>query len=112
MYWRFGKKTLVLMATIALAAGLVGGRCAAQDEVVLRNGDRLTGVVVERSDSLITLEHRAWGRLEIPVEDVLRLSVGAELVMGQRPPHSEAAAPADPTAAAPAEPAIIAPTGD
>jgi len=43
---------------------------AAADTVDLKNGDTLTGEIVERSDTTLIVEHAVLGRLTIPLEHV------------------------------------------
>ncbi len=92
--WRTFLATLICAPFIAHGA-------SAQDEVVLQNGDRLTGEVVERTDAIVALEHPTFGRLEIPIDQILRLTIAEEIVMGEPPPPPEEPAPAPETEAIP-----------
>jgi len=87
------RRLLANLASAVVLAVFGTGSCAAQDEVILKNGDRVTGVVVEKTDTRIALDHPTFGRLEIPVEEVLRLTVADEVVIGEPPPPAPAEEP-------------------
>jgi len=61
--------TFIISWTILLFA-LVPSRAALGDEVLLINGDRLTGDVVERTRESIVLEHAALGRINVPIDSI------------------------------------------
>lgn len=56
---------------VALALILApSARDAAADTIELRNGDKLSGLVLERSEERIVLEHPVLGRLEVPTSEL------------------------------------------
>jgi putative salt-induced outer membrane protein YdiY len=56
---------------LALALLALSTASAAQGETIkLRNGDRVSGEVVERTDRRLVIEHPVLGRLEVPVEEL------------------------------------------
>jgi hypothetical protein len=107
-----GFRTLLIVLAAAANAGLFrAGDCMAQDEVVLKSGDRLTGVVAERSEAMVILDHPTLGRLEIPVEEILRLTIAQEIVIGEAPPPPPDEAAPEPPAEEVTE-AVVAPDPD
>jgi len=63
------------MRVAALVLLLAGASSAAADEVILKNGGRVSGVVVARTDAAITLEVGP-GRLTLPIARVERVVAG------------------------------------
>lgn len=73
--------------TLLFAAALTSTAVVRGDTVVLTNGDRLTGEVIERTPTLVVLRHATLGRVGLPMEKVQSVTVD------------------EPAAPAPAEPA-------
>lgn len=63
--------TIALIIVIALPTIV-----SADDTVILKSGDRLSGTVVERTDATLVLQHSILGRVEIPTEHVAQLVTG------------------------------------
>ena len=57
-------------ALLATALLLTGLPATAADEIHLRNGDKLSGQVLEKTDEVVILQHAFLGRLEIPRANV------------------------------------------
>src|SRR5436309_916414 len=61
---------------VALAAGAVAGAAPAAraDQIVLRNGDRLSGRVTMRSSTDLTIDTELAGRVTVKVSAVSRIT--------------------------------------
>jgi len=78
-------KTMRAACTLALVCG---GFNVSADRVVLNNGDALSGEIVERTETAITLRHAVLGDLVLPIERVRK--VEAEAAGSERDTSAEA----------------------
>lgn len=69
-----GRTSRLRFARCPLALGLAAALSAAEPGVILhlRNGDRLSGVIVAESASQVTLRSPVAGRLKVPQDQILR----------------------------------------
>lgn len=81
-----------LITGAALAAALTATAGSA-DEIVLRNGGRLSGVIVERTETRVTIE-TGPGRVTLPMSRVERI-VDGESALETYAERAEALAPGD-----------------
>jgi len=82
---------LILLLTIGLFTTTTRG-----DEIIMKNGDTMRGVVISESGSAVTFDHADLGRMEIPLEriDTLKISEQADMpVLDNILPPAEPAPP-------------------
>ncbi len=70
------QRLCAVMATLILWAGVVRA-----DEVVLTNGDRLTGTIVKMTDGKLVFKSPAAGDVTVPFKDVQTLSSSAPVTL-------------------------------
>ncbi len=96
-----------IIAVVALSAVVAHGAEESTDVLRLKAGDVLRGVVLERTEAYVILEHPLLGRLTIPKEHLMVEDEGQPQVDAEAPADSavaavDAAAPADDEADQPA----------
>ncbi|MFM8358021.1 MAG: DUF481 domain-containing protein [Verrucomicrobiota bacterium] len=107
-----GRTSRLRIARCALALGVAAAVSGAEPGIILhlRNGDRLSGVIVAESADQLTLRSSVAGRLKIPKEQILRRETpGAAAVPAAVTPSSPTPtpAPATPAVATPPPPAPV-----
>ena len=60
------------MALAAAGSVCVAVTPAVADEIKLTNGDVLNGTIVSEDDRVLILDHDLFGRMEIPIGDVIK----------------------------------------
>ena len=90
-FYRYG---YLWVSTLILSAAVFGG------QVVLNNGDRLTGTVKQMTEGTVTLETELAGTVTIPMENIRSIATGetVELVYTDGTTATEAVSDATPLA--------------
>lgn len=89
--------------SVVLLVGLFAMPAVA-DIVVLTNGDRLTGEVVEQTSEEVTLNHPGLGPIVVPMNQVQAITANENTATSDAPGGDAAAPPPAETAPAPSEP--------
>jgi hypothetical protein len=97
---------LAVPGIVLLAVLASWPRACSADQLVTKTGETLQGVVVKETPEGIEFDSRAFGRLMVPREVILRLERAPEVPAAQQAPEPKEAAPAAAAAATP-EPGTI-----
>src|SRR4030095_11089608 len=83
-----------ILTTILLGLMFLAGHAAQPVRLILRNGDRLTGTIVEENTSRVILTNIVIGRVEIPVSQIEKREpiVAAVAAQPTTPPNTIAPA--------------------
>ncbi len=78
------RRIAVWVVTLVLTAPIVNA-----DQVVLENGDILTGTVTERNDDSVSFEHPVMGEITLNRDQISRIIMDDAVISSPPPPPSE-----------------------